>query len=184
MAYALVIIDMQQWMFEREGRKEQLPAVIEKIHKLTQLFDRLDLPIFDCRVTHKADKSTWSRAMLDADAAVLIEGTDDVAPVDGFTSPARAHIIEKPANSIFIKTDFKEKLEEHGVDKLVMCGAFIDGCVGLSAADAEQYGYEVTLVDDAVAHAREYHRPFMFEWLSSMYGLNCKSTATVLEQFE
>lgn len=175
MGRALVIIDMQCWMFSKD-RKKQLPAVSKNIAKLIGEFDRFDLPIFDIRVEHKADKSTWSRAMLDQDCAVMIEGTADVEPVDGYMPPARGRLIKKPANSAFINCNFKKEIEKLDIRKLVICGAFIDGCVGLTAADAEQYGYEVTLVDDAIAHARIEHRSFMFEWLTSMYGLKRVNT--------
>lgn len=173
---------MQQWMFEAGDRSEQIPAVVHNIDKLMALFDHHDLPIFDCRVSHKADKSTWSRAMLEQDCAVMIEGTADVAPVAGFNPPPHAHLVTKPANSIFINTNILPQLRQLDVDSLVLCGAFIDGCVGLSAADAEQYGLEVTLVEDAIAHTKISHRPFMFEWLSNMYGLKCQKTADLAEE--
>jgi nicotinamidase-related amidase len=122
-------------------------------------------------VVHKADRSTWSRLMLKYDYPCMIEATPDIEFVDGFALPASAHNIQKRANSAFLGTDFEEQLRTLDVQKLVLAGAFIDGCVGLTAADAAQRGFEVVLAADAMAHRDAHHREMMIEWLISMFEL-------------
>ncbi len=168
---ALAIIDMQRWMFRLPERAAQLAVVTPSINRLAAKFTAAGLPVFDVRVVHKADKSTWSRLMLKYDYACMIEGTADVDPVDGFDLPASARLVCKLANSAFLGTNFEEQLRALEVENLVLAGAFIDGCVGLTAADAAQRGFEVVLVEDAMAHRDERHRDMMVEWLVSMYQL-------------
>jgi nicotinamidase-related amidase len=171
---ALAVLDMQRWMFhssERAERTAQLPTLVPAIGKLAARFAVAGLPVFDVRVFHKKDRSTWSRLMLKYDVACLIEGTADVELVDGLHMPASARLVPKRANSAFLGTDFAEQLQRQQVETLVLAGAFIDGCVALTAADAAQRGFEVVIVEDAVAHCDQRHRTVMLEWLVAMYEL-------------
>jgi nicotinamidase-related amidase len=168
---ALAIIDMQRWMFRLPERAAQLPAVVPAVNRLAVDFETSDLPVFNVHVVHKADRSTWSRLMLKYDYPCMIEGTSDIEPVDGFALPASAHNIPKRANSAFLGTDFEEQLRNLAVQELVLAGAFVDGCVGLTAADAAQRGFEVVLAEDAMAHRDPRHREMMIEWLISMFEL-------------
>jgi nicotinamidase-related amidase len=101
----------------------------------------------------------------------MIEGTSDIEPVDALAMPGSAHDIQKRANSAFLGTDFEEQLRNLDVKKLVLAGAFIDGCVGLTAADAAQRGFEVIIAEDATAHCDLRHREMMIEWLIRMFEL-------------
>jgi nicotinamidase-related amidase len=173
---ALAIIDMQRWMFRLPDRAAQLPAVVPAINRLAAAFSARGQPVFDVGVFHKADGSTWSRLMRKHDYACMIEGTVDAEPVDGLDLPASRRRIRKTANSAFLGTDFEAQLRAMRVSELVLAGAFIDGCVGLTAADAAQRGFEVCLVDDAIAHGNARRRATMFEWLADMYELTATTT--------
>ena len=72
---ALAIIDMQRWMFRLPERAAQLPALVPAINRLAVDFEASGLPVFNVRVVHKADRSTWSRLMLEYDYPCMIEGT-------------------------------------------------------------------------------------------------------------
>ena len=168
---ALAVIDMQRWMFRLPGRAAQLATLVPAINRLTAHFAATGRPVFDVRVAHKADRSTWSRLMLKYDEACMIEGTADVEPIEGIVMPASARRIAKLANSAFLGTDFDAQLRALEVETLVLAGAFIDGCVGLTAADAAQRGYEVILIEDAVAHCDQRHATIILEWLIAMYEL-------------
>jgi nicotinamidase-related amidase len=167
----LVIIDMQRWMFRLPERAAQLAPLVPAINRLAADFAASGRPVFDVRVVHKADRSTWSRLMLMYDQACLIEGTEDVELVDGLQMPAAARLVSKRANSAFLGTDLEEELRRLKVDKLALAGAFIDGCVGLTAADAAQRGFEVFIAEDAIAHCNARHGVTIIEWLVAMYEL-------------
>ena len=176
---ALAIIDMQRWMFRTPERTAQLPALVPVLNRLAAEFDAAGLPVFDVRVFHQADRSTWSRLMLKYDYSCMIEGTADVELVDGLDMPASARLIRKTANSAFYGTNFEEQIRALGVDRLLLAGAFIDGCVGLTAADAAQRRFDVILVEDAIAHGNARHRAAIFEWLGAMYELAIVTTASL-----
>ncbi len=177
---ALVIVDMQRWMFRLPERAAQLGTIVPAINKLAANFAAVGRPVFDVRVVHKADRSTWSRLMLKYDYSCMIEGTADVEPVEGLKIPAFAKIITKRSNSAFFETDLEEQLRALRVETLVLAGAFIDGCVGLTAADAAQRGFEVVVVEDTLAYCNDRHRATLIEWLISMYELKTVKAAAVL----
>jgi nicotinamidase-related amidase len=179
-SYALVIIDMQKWMFRYPDRAAQLPFLITNINRLAKAFVALRLPIFDVQTIHKADRSTWSRLMHKHNHACLIEGTGDVEPVDGYQSPPGAMHMVKTANSAFLETNFAARAETAGATGLVVAGVFIDGCVGLTAADAAQRGFDVTLAEDAIGHARSDRRATILNWLSDDYELEVQATEQIL----
>jgi len=146
---ALAVIDTQRWMFRLPEHAAQLGALVPTINRLAAGFAAAGFPLFDVRTEHKPDRSTWSRLMRVYDYPCMIEGTPDVDPVDGLNIPIAARSVIKTANSAFLATDFEQQLRDLKVEKLVLAGVFIDGCVGLSAADAAQRGFEVILVQEA-----------------------------------
>jgi nicotinamidase-related amidase len=177
--HALAIIDMQRWMFRLPERAAQLPALVPAINRLVADFAASGLPVFNVYVVHKADRSTWSRLMLKYDYPCMIEGTADIELVDGFELPPSARHIPKRANSAFLGTNFEDQLRSLEVRSLVLAGAFIDGCVGVTAADAEQRGFEVILAQDAMAYCDVRRRDMMIEWLVAMYELTVTNADAV-----
>ena len=166
---ALIIIDMQRWMFRTPDRAAQLDGLVPQINRLAHEFEVAGRPIFEVRTSHKADRGTWSRLMLKYDHACLIEGTDDVCPIDGLVIPRSARHVSKTANSAFMGTDLDDRLRREGVNSITLCGVFMDGCVGLSAADAAQLGYGVTLAANCIGYIDANHNRMMAEWLNVMF---------------
>ena len=114
--------------------------------------------------------------MLKYDYPCLLEGTPDADPVEGFCPPSNAKRIVKRAHSAFLRTDFEETLRSDRVTRLVLSGVFIQGCVGLTAADAAQRDFEVTLVEDAIGHGSVNERAPFFNWLLEDYELDLMTT--------
>lgn len=170
---------MQRWMFRLPERAAQLAGLIPTINRLMAQFAEAGTPVFDVRTIHRADRSTWSRLMLKYDYPCLIEGTADAEPVEGFLPAPSAEVIPKTANSIFLNTNLDARLRELGVTRIVLAGVFMDGCVGLSAADAAQRGLEVVLAADAIGHTRADQGASIMEWLVSMYELTCADAVSI-----
>jgi nicotinamidase-related amidase len=171
----LAIIDMQKWMFRYPDRAAQIDRLNRNINAISKAFEP-GFPIFDVRTIHKADRSTWSRLMRKHNYPCLIEGTEDIRPVDGYQSPNRAIQITKTENSAFLGTNFETLLNAAGVTELVLAGVFIDGCVGLTAADAAQRGLEVAFIDDAIGHTQADRRSAILNWLTDAYELKIWNT--------
>ena len=169
---ALVIGDMQRWMFRTPDRSAQVTGLLSAINRMTSVFLQDNLPIFSVVTEHKADKSTWSRLMLKHDYACMIEGSEDVQAVDGYREPSEALRIVKRSNSAFLNTNFEQELKDRDVNHLILTGVFIDGCIGLTAADAAQRGFEVTFIEDAIGHTEKKWRGPLFDWLIDDYEIS------------
>ncbi|AWN46592.1 hypothetical protein DK419_09940 [Methylobacterium terrae] len=110
--------------------------------------------------------------MLKYDYSCLIEGTPDAEPVEGYEAPPSATRIVKTQNSAFLHTEFEAALRADGVTKLLLTGVFMDGCVGLTAADAAQRRFEVACISNGIGHVDVKMRRSMEEWLHQMYEIN------------
>ena len=176
---ALAIVDMQRWMFRFPERRAQLPTLVPALNRLAAAFSARGHPVFEVAVFHKPDRSTWSRLMVKHNYACLIEGSPDAELVQGLALPPTRRLIRKTANSAFLRTDLEDQLRAMNVTKLYLAGAFMDGCVALTAADAAQRGLEVCLVDDAIAHANERYRDTIMEWLAGLYELTATTTEAI-----
>jgi nicotinamidase-related amidase len=62
-------------------------------------------------------------------------------------------------------------LKAAGVTELALTGVFIDGCVGLTAADAAQRGFDVAFIENAIGHTRADRRSAILNWLAEDYEL-------------
>lgn len=74
---ALVIIDMQNWFFRSEDRREKLSELIESINELIEVATTKNITIFQVLTIHKADKSTWNIVMKKHNFSALIEGSEE-----------------------------------------------------------------------------------------------------------
>ncbi len=182
MTSALVIIDMQQWMFRLPERMTQVPALLSNITRLAAAFEASSLPIYDVRTEHKADRSSWSRLMLKYDYPCLLENTSGAAVVAGYIPPTNARKIIKTANCAFLRTDFEEQLRNDGVSRLVLTGVFVDGCVGLTAAGAAQRGFEVTFIEDGIGQTDAELRDPLLKWLIEDYELESAEAEEFIER--
>lgn len=60
-------------------------------------------------------------------------------------------IVMKYKPDSFLVTSLKEKLEGKGIDALVVCGMMTHMCIDTTVRGASNYGYSVTLIEDACA---------------------------------
>jgi nicotinamidase-related amidase len=79
----------------------------------------------------------------------------DLTPLEGET------VVGKVYGSAFMETDLSEILASQSIRHLVVCGLSVYGCVNETVLFAKLFGFDVTVVEDAVA-AQDYD-----EWPTS-----------------
>ncbi|MBS5952111.1 MAG: cysteine hydrolase [Clostridium sp.] len=146
---ALVIIDMQNWFFRSEERREKLSELIESINELIEVATSRNITIFQVLTIHKVDKSTWNIVMKKHNFSALLEGSDEAKLLPDIKFDSSQEIIVKTRQSTFIRTNFEEKLKEKNIDTLILGGVFTHGCVGRTAIDAYERDFNVILAKDA-----------------------------------
>jgi len=136
MTAALVIIDVQEGMFQQPAPPHDGSAVVERIAGLLARARSERVPIYF--VQHDSGPGD-----------VLERGTAGwrihapIAPRPGET------IVEKRHPSAFHDTEFDATLRRDGINRLVICGMQTEFCVDSTCRAAYALGYKITLVSDA-----------------------------------
>jgi nicotinamidase-related amidase len=115
------------------------------------MFDRREkgIMIFNIMTIHNEDKSTWDMVIKRHNFQVLLRGNTDSKLVEGFEFLEEYQQIEKTRHSAFSRTDLEAELRKNDIDTVILCGVFIDGCIGRTAIDAYEYDFEVIIAEKA-----------------------------------
>ena len=132
-ATALMVIDVQQGLCEGEGAAWDCEGLFNRINTLSQCARASGCPVI--WVQHQdaqlvADSPAWQLP-----AALHTEATD--------------LRIRKTTPDAFLCTPLLQVLQQHGVQRLVVCGMHTEFCVDTTVRRAMALGYPVTLVGDA-----------------------------------
>lgn len=133
-----------------EPRWEGIRRTLPNIRRLQDTFRAAGQEVIHVRVAYRtwngrdAGRAFMPTAELESDAR---DERDDeflpeIAPVGD------EMIFSKRSSSVFSTTEIDDVLRRMGIDHLVLTGIVTDGCVELSARDAADRGYLVTLVTD------------------------------------
>ena len=153
---ALVIVDLQNDFCP--GGSLAVPdgdKIVPVVNDLIERFSRARLPIFatqdwhpENHVSFKAQGGLWPpHCVQNTPGAEFHPG---LRLPDSATVISKADSEEKDAYSGFEGTDLAARLEETGVDRIVVCGLATDYCVRATALDGLKAGLAVTVVEDAV----------------------------------
>ncbi len=92
------------------------------------------------------------------------ESLHELAPADG------EPVVRKLSASAFTSSNLDTVLGHLGVDQLVVGGVSTSHCVDLTSRDAADRGYEVVVVEDAVADDRPQLHEMALELFRTLYG--------------
>ena len=165
---ALVTIDLQYldahpdgWVgrIARTRGKEDILAqrwagirgILPIVSRLLDAFRQADLEVVHVRVAYRtADGRDAGLAYM---PAAELEGDERDERDDDFLPEVAPRgdemIFSKRSASMFSTTEVDDVLRRMGIDHIVFTGIVTDGCVELSARDAADRGYRVTLAADA-----------------------------------
>jgi len=169
---ALLIVDMQYMCGHPDGWMGRLAKDQGKPDHLKERFDFIDeitpnlrglldhcrangIEVFHIRVAFRTRSSRDAMS----DFQVRQDDKTPYVPLDYDILPALAPIddeivIDKTSVSTFNSTSIDQILRNMGRDRLWVTGVVTEGCVELTARDARDRGYDVTLVTDCCASSR------------------------------
>jgi nicotinamidase-related amidase len=146
---ALLIIDVQQGLFNRSTPIYNAQGLLDNITTLVECAHRAGVPVV--YVQH-------------ANQGSLAEGTQDwqlhprLHPLD------KDWLIHKRHGSAFQATPLKARLEADGIARLVVTGLVTHGCVRATCLDAVKLGYQVVLVQDGHSNFHKQAAQLIEEW--------------------
>lgn len=153
---ALLIVDMQQYFFQKAERRRNLGRVNENINRLIGHFDACSLPVYHVISCYQADRSDWDLKMKAAGTPALIIGTEEAAILPEITMSGRHATVIKTRYSAFFKTSLAETLQDQKIDRVVVVGAYTHYCVNATIFDAYCHDFVPCLITDAVlSHLEE-----------------------------
>jgi nicotinamidase-related amidase len=165
---ALLIIDLQYLDAHPDGwmgrlcqlagkpdhlneRWEFIDEILPRVRKLQDACRAGGVELIHIRVKyHTKDCRDGQRSLQQETKARLADARDDeflemVAP------KGDELIVNKTSAGTFNSTPLDQMLRNMGRDRLLICGIVTEGCVELTARDAADRGFYVTLVSDACA---------------------------------
>ncbi|CAN2183454.1 PncA Amidases related to nicotinamidase [Candidatus Nanopelagicaceae bacterium] len=135
---ALIVIDVQvnvvKDAFERDSKVANMAEAVRKARAAS-------IPVIWVR--HSAEDLP-----LNTDGWQIVP---ELVPLEG------EPIIEKMFRSTFVETNFEEVLAKLKISHLYICGAETNNCVRHTSMSALEFGYDMTLIEDA-------HTTTSFEW--------------------
>ncbi len=130
---ALLVIGVQQSLCEGEGVAWDCEGLFSRINVLSQGARAAGCPVI------------WVQHQ---DAQLLPESPAWQLPAALHTDAADLHI-RKTTPDAFFRTPLQALLQQHGVQRVVVCGLHSEFCVDTTVRRAMALGYPVTLVGDA-----------------------------------
>lgn len=180
MSVAVVIVDMQNAYFEGEPLKSRCAELTAKCNELVSAARTKGLPVFNLRTQHERNKSTWTLNMLEDDQGFAFNEETDVQNVEGLQIEDAVQLT-KTRDSSFFGTDLSSRLQNYGVETIILCGVSTHTCIAATAADAFARNLRVILAKEATAsHVAEAAGPTL-QMLHSEYRQRVLTNAEILE---
>lgn len=159
MSPALLLIDLQKDFLAETGRmpvgSAQAKKVIATANQLIRFFNKRRWPIMD--ICNNFKQNDFIGNFFRKHAAM--EGSEG-AEMDPRIIDHGATCFPKSRSSAFSNPYLVEYLKQKGIEQIVICGVYAEGCVRSTALDARRAGLGVTLISDGVAS----NRAFTYRW--------------------
>ncbi|MBM7368353.1 isochorismatase family protein [Gordonia hydrophobica] len=140
---ALIVIDLQRGLADRELAPTSLADVVAGTERLTEAFHAHNLPV----VIVTVDAAPPGRTDLSGAPRTFPTGWDTA--VSPFAEDPEVIRVVKQSPGVFTTTSLDEELRSRGVTQLVVVGVSTSIGVEMTAREGHELGYHVTVALDA-----------------------------------
>jgi nicotinamidase-related amidase len=130
---ALIVVDVQQGLFERSQPIYRAEAMLDTFNALIDEARQASTPVI--YIQHENENT-------------LVRGTQEWQLHPRIQPLHPEVVVHKQYGNAFEKTILQEELTERDVSRVVICGLVTHGCVRATCLGALNLGYEVVLVAD------------------------------------
>ncbi len=143
---ALLVIDMQKYF------GSIAKPILEKVISLIAVCRKRGIKVFYTRHGHrrKNDGSMLSKWW----GELIMYGSEEWKLIDGLDA-ASEDIIDKNRYNAFHETDLDQRLQDAGIEDIIISGVMTNCCVETTARSAFDHDYGVFVVADACAAAND-----------------------------
>jgi nicotinamidase-related amidase len=153
---ALLIIDMlNDFLYQWPTDKSE--ALISATNQLIALARKKAMPIIWVRQEFEPDLSDAFLEMKKKNTAITIKGTRGSHIVDSLQKIPEDTVVVKKRYSAFFQTDLEQVLRNARVGSLIIAGINTHACIRMTAIDAYQRDWEVTIAKDCVGSSDQEH---------------------------
>ena len=178
MAKALISIDYTEDFVADQGKLTAgapAQAISEAIAQVTRLaFDRGDYVFFTIDAHEEKDTFHPESRLFPPHNIIGTSGRNLYGPLADFYAEnkddSRVFWMDKRHYSAFSGTDLDIRLRERRVDTVILTGVLTDICVLHTAIDAYNLGYQIEVVESAVASLSEENHQFALNHLQNVLG--------------
>lgn len=179
---ALVVIDLQNGIVNRELKPHTASEVVENSTKLVKEFSEKGAFVALVRVS-TTDGKDIVKPKLDGEKSSMkfSEGWDNYIPE--FESFKNAHRITKRQWGAFYGTDLDLQLRRRGIDTIVLCGISTNIGVDTTAREAYQHGYNQIFVEDAMTAVIKEEHDYVLKYIFPRIG-KIRTSEEVISQLK
>jgi isochorismate hydrolase len=143
----ILLIDLQEYF-----RGITVP-VLDNIKKIISMARKKHIPLFFTQHGHESAEESGMLGRWWAD--LIIKGSNEARFLPELSVSPKDVVIPKTTYSAFYKTGLEEKLEEHGIQDLVIGGVMTNLCCETTARDAFVRDYRVFFLVDGTSTVNE-----------------------------
>jgi nicotinamidase-related amidase len=166
---ALLVIDVQEELFEKSTPIYQEDQLLSNINVLVDRAHAAGVPVFFVQ------QSGWK---------TLVEGSDGWRLHSALKPLSTDHFIRKHHGNAFQETTLKDDLDALHVRRIVVAGLLTHNCVRLTCNGAHDLAYDVVLASDAHSNYSVKARDDIDEWNATLSHGVVRLLATADVRFE
>ncbi len=166
---ALVVIDLQNGIVNRELSPYSSKEVIENVSKLVTSFTEKKIFTVLVRVSSLDGKDTL-KPITDNNLnnSKFAEGWDNYIPE--IAEVKNVHYITKRQWGAFYGTDLDLQLRRRGINTIVLCGISTSIGVDTTAREAFQHGYNQIFIEDAMSALTKEEHDYVCKYIFPKIG--------------
>ncbi len=169
MKTALVLVDVINDFFHPLGTNYHTAhkTIMPNIVLMLEYARQQGMPVIHAMEGHRANHDDFEWRKLPVHD---IQGSFEAKPAEGISIQPGEYAVYKRRYSAFFATDLDLLLRELYVFRVILIGVKTNVCIRATAQDAFSYGYEVWVVEDAVASNRQHLHDASLEDINRYFG--------------
>lgn len=132
---AILVIDLQNGLFDEEGKPYDFQNVIERINKITSYARKNNFPVIFIQHEQEKDVLQFQSSGWSLVHELQAEETD--------------LYVRKTTPNSFVRTNLNDLLTKNNIKRLIVCGYASEVCVDSTIRGGAALGYSILIASDA-----------------------------------